>query len=239
MGRASNRPRILLASLPRGLQEALGVMLRSWFTVDLASTVAEALALAAKAPPALAIVDASVGLDALTVLRNLKGVAPRCVLTLFVSKDDVAAPREIAGFGADAVFSRPITLGEVLERIAALLILHRRTDIKRIPRLSRRVCSAIEVISQQYAQAVRLQNVANEAGLSSAQLRRLLRRELGVGFNEFLTAVRVEIAKRLLHATDDKLSAVARQTGFNDASHLSRQFQKYVGHRPGVWRRRR
>ncbi|TMH89125.1 MAG: helix-turn-helix domain-containing protein [Betaproteobacteria bacterium] len=49
--------------------------------------------------------------------------------------------------------------------------------------------------------------------------------------------VRVEIIKRLLAETDDKLDIIAEQLGFCDAPHLSRVFRRICGCPPGEYRR--
>ena len=54
---------------------------------------------------------------------------------------------------------------------------------------------------------------------------------------DYLRHVRIEVAKCLLHSSDEKLDAIAGAVGLNDASHLSRVFSRLVGQRPGGFRR--
>jgi len=82
-----------------------------------------------------------------------------------------------------------------------------------------------------------VQGIARAVGLSSAQLAYLFRRETGMSVKEYATRVRVEIIKRLLAETDDKLDIIAEQLGFCDAPHLSRVFRRICGCPPGEYRR--
>jgi len=84
-----------------------------------------------------------------------------------------------------------------------------------------------------------VQGIARAVGLSSAQLAYLFRREIGMTIKDYATRVRVEIIKRLLADTDDKLDSIAEQLGFCDAAHLSRVFRRICGCPPGEYRRQR
>ena len=55
---------------------------------------------------------------------------------------------------------------------------------------------------------------------------------------EFITRFRVVAACRLLLDASPTLQQIADLTGFEDASHLSHVFNRYVGMRPGEYRRR-
>jgi AraC-like DNA-binding protein len=54
---------------------------------------------------------------------------------------------------------------------------------------------------------------------------------------EYVTRLRIEVAKQLLYDRAQTLERIAEKVGFSDASHLSRVFRRYVGYRPGTFRR--
>src|SRR2546425_656720 len=136
MVESPSQPRVLLISLPLGLQELLAVALGRHSDLVLGSSMADALTHIAKSSPALAIVDFSQELDAITVFRSLRRAAPDCAVALLVSrKEEADSLKQLTGLSADALFNRPVILSEVLRGIEALLALHGGTNIN-LPRLS-------------------------------------------------------------------------------------------------------
>jgi AraC-like DNA-binding protein len=75
-------------------------------------------------------------------------------------------------------------------------------------------------------------------GVSAGHLAHLFPAELCMTVKEVVTKVRIEVAKQLLYDRSDTLEHIAEQVGFSDASHLSRVFLQFAGHRPGNYRHR-
>ena len=59
----------------------------------------------------------------------------------------------------------------------------------------------------------------------------------GIGFTEYVIRMRIDRAVLLLRTTDDKITAVAQQCGFNNIGHFNEIFRKYTGMRPSDFRR--
>ena len=57
-------------------------------------------------------------------------------------------------------------------------------------------------------------------------------REVGIGFNEYITGLRVEQAKKLLEQTNKKVSDIALQCGFRSSSYFIVVFRKQTGMSP-------
>ena len=57
-------------------------------------------------------------------------------------------------------------------------------------------------------------------------------REVGIGFNEYITGLRVEQAKELLEQTNKKVSDIAVQCGFRSSSYFIVVFRKQTGMSP-------
>ena len=57
-------------------------------------------------------------------------------------------------------------------------------------------------------------------------------REVGIGFNEYITGLRVEKAKELLEQTNKKVSDIAVQCGFRSSSYFIVVFRKQTGMSP-------
>ena len=61
-------------------------------------------------------------------------------------------------------------------------------------------------------------------------------RQMGMGFNEYVTGQRIELAKQLLSATNKKINQIAAECGFRSASYFIVVFRKQVGISPGEFR---
>ncbi|MDB5526492.1 MAG: nphR [Rhizobium sp.] len=97
----------------------------------------------------------------------------------------------------------------------------------------------LELIKQKIIERLRepdldVGTIARSQGVSPRYLQRLFATE-GLTFSEFLLANRLEMALRLLRATDPRtttISAVAYDAGFNDLSHFNRGFRRRFGMTP-------
>jgi AraC-like DNA-binding protein len=93
----------------------------------------------------------------------------------------------------------------------------------------RRAC---ELLGDDLAGNVTLEQLAAAAGVSRHRLTRLFRAAYGMPPHRFQLAQRIRVARRLLErgvAAGD----VAQQTGFFDQSHLHRHFRRTLGMTPG------
>lgn len=97
--------------------------------------------------------------------------------------------------------------------------------------------SALAFVSKNMSRPFGLAQVADHAGVSLERLNAVARRELGRSMLGEILRQRICEAKRLLTKTDLKLSAIARETGFCNASYFCKMFRQYVGVSPHGWRR--
>lgn len=78
--------------------------------------------------------------------------------------------------------------------------------------------------------------VAEKAGVSLDRLNRIVQREFGRSMLEEISRQRISAAKRLLSESDLKISAIARETGFCNASYFCKTFREAEGVSPHGWR---
>ena len=65
----------------------------------------------------------------------------------------------------------------------------------------------------------------------------LFREKLGVTFVEYVTGVRMEMAKNYLLHTRMPIAAIAEKLGYDDAGYFGKVFRKYTGVTPKTFRR--
>jgi len=81
-----------------------------------------------------------------------------------------------------------------------------------------------------------LKSVCREAGMSERTLRRRLRQELGMSWNEYRRRARLLAAAALLSDTALPIGRVAEQVGFESQSALAKAFRSLIGQSPSVFR---
>ena len=237
--KANGAPRILVVGGILSMQAALAVALRNHFVVTTTSTASEGLDRLTGSRPDLVILDSCLpDLKSVTFLRALRAHRPHCQVIILAEGEENNELRELLDLRVDGICPRSDHLDALLGRINTLLGTPRAGPQQPARRgLDRRVGKVIRYMAANNGNPLTVQGMARAVGLSSAQLADLLRRETGMTVMEYATRVRVEIIKRLLAETNDKLDIIAEQLGFCDAAHLSRVFRRVCGCPPGRYRR--
>ncbi|HSC85830.1 MAG TPA: AraC family transcriptional regulator [Polyangiaceae bacterium] len=100
-----------------------------------------------------------------------------------------------------------------------------------------RLESSLQFLKDNFAEQLRLPDVAKKAGFSVPAFSRIFRHATGTSFLAYLRNVRVEHAKMLLRTTNLPTAQIAINCGFQSPHHLIRSFKKVTGHTPGDYRR--
>lgn len=95
---------------------------------------------------------------------------------------------------------------------------------------------ALSCMAERYADALTLESVAQEVGLSTSYFSALFHQVVGVSFREHLCRIRVEESKQLLMNTDHSLTDIALAVGFADQSYFCKVFKRIAGVTPGKYR---
>lgn len=83
-----------------------------------------------------------------------------------------------------------------------------------------------------------LSEVAARAGMSASHLSLLFKEETGLGFVQYVTRKRMELAMRLLRDPLRKATEIAYEVGYGDYSHFNKAFKKYCGLSPQEYKKR-
>ncbi|WP_370584764.1 GlxA family transcriptional regulator [Paracoccus sp. IB05] len=95
------------------------------------------------------------------------------------------------------------------------------------------VFAATRLMEDHIADPLPLEQLARLSGLSSRQLQRQFRRDLGVSVMDHYSAIRLDKADELLRQTRLPLGQVAYSTGYSSQSNFSRAFLRRFGTNPG------
>lgn len=239
-GQSCSRPvqesdrRLLLVGTDLGTMGTLHVAINTRIPVTSAWTVPNASEkIKSRSYAAIVLDDSITPLDALVFLRAVGScVVPSSVVVLAAHHEPWTAS-EFSTAGISAIVPKPYRLNDLMEHLAATV----DRDHHTIGRFNSVISRALDHFRNHFAGPLAFPTVALSIGVSSGHLASLFRTDLDMTPRQFVARVRIEITKHLLRDTDMKIEAIADLVGFNDASHLSRVFKRYVKARPGRFRR--
>ena len=84
-----------------------------------------------------------------------------------------------------------------------------------------------DVVHKHLYTNIKLDELAFLCGLSLSTFNRRFKKLYGTSPNQFLNSKRLEKAQQLIESTDDNLTTIAMDCGFDDLSYFSRLFKKY------------
>ena len=97
---------------------------------------------------------------------------------------------------------------------------------------------AKEYIWGNYNQEISLRKLSGAVKVSPYYLSHLFRKEMGISFLEYLTSVRISIAKNLLKQTAMSIMEICLEVGYQDPSHFAKIFKKKEGLHPTDYRKK-
>lgn len=92
-------------------------------------------------------------------------------------------------------------------------------------------------IQENYMQPLSLEDVSNLVGFNTSYFSTLFKKETGKNFVEYLTEVRMEMAKELLRDTRKSVLEICANVGYSDLKHFTRRFIKHTGIKPTEYRK--
>lgn len=92
-------------------------------------------------------------------------------------------------------------------------------------------------IKKNYAQNITLSSIADTFYINPYYLSNLFKSKTGTNYLQYLTKVRVEVAKDLLETSDLKIYEIAEQIGYGNPKYFSTVFEKHMGMKPSEYKR--
>jgi CheY-like chemotaxis protein len=241
VGRAVRRregEEVLLVSDVTGCLAALHVIVERNVASAISSSSAAALRGYAGGRPRLIIVETPAEPDpAVAIVGRLRERYNASPLLAVTSDETTAKHLRETGLPAWAVLGGPYHLGTLLDWIGTAMPPLGETRVT-LPALRPLVIQAVDRVLGHYAERLLAEDLARATGVSPRQLADTFHECLGMSAKEFITRFRVVAACRHLIDGTATLQQISDVTGFEDASHLSHVFNRYVGLRPGEYRRR-
>ena len=96
--------------------------------------------------------------------------------------------------------------------------------------------TVVKYINSNYASKISLNDVAESVFLNKTYLCQLFKKQLGIGFNEYLENARINKAKELMSTTDDNITQIAIDVGYSSQSYFTKVFKKKTGMSPSYYK---
>lgn len=213
-----------------GRRAALAVLLSLHFEVRTAASPSDVVRLWPPDRPALLIIDAQPGAHVSQSIVDLAGLGSKAHL-IVIGEGEV--PVLDTTSSVRIVHGRPCDYARLLEDTKSLL--RSFGSGRSLAPITPTVSRAIDHIGYVYWETT-AEAIAATVHLSPSRLSKLFRTQLAMGVKQYLTKVRIEVAKSLLRDTGQKVEVVAKRAGFHDSSHLSRVLRRQIGCSPTSYR---
>ena len=161
--------------------------------------------------------------------RTLPGVALRWLQACDAKAGIARTPKTYAAL--DRIASYQSCVAEYLLRMEALAS-------QSLPRnLSPQIAAAVRYLQAHFAEPVTLSDAAAAAGFNPSYFSSVFKRELGVGFSEYLTDLRLVRVRQQLLEGGGTIKEIAQHAGFLDYRHFCKTFKKKTGLSPAEYRK--
>lgn len=107
-------------------------------------------------------------------------------------------------------------------RIQELIHARNRIDIKQIT----------EYVKEHYTEGITLEQAAAAFFISKEYLSKVFKADVGKGFSEYVTSLRMERAKELIVSYKLPIKEVGERLGYADQAHFYKTFKKFYGRTP-------
>jgi AraC-like DNA-binding protein len=99
-----------------------------------------------------------------------------------------------------------------------------------------RMAAAVDHMLAHFAEPLRVEMLAELAGVSAAQFERRMKKIFQLSAGQFVTKARIDEAARQLASSELSIADIALAAGFCDQSALSKQFRQLTGLTPREYR---
>jgi YesN/AraC family two-component response regulator len=91
-------------------------------------------------------------------------------------------------------------------------------------------------IQQNYARAFSLKELSDSIGVSRSYLSRIFKLDTGISLWDYLNRLRIQKAKELLLLSNQSITAIAAEVGYEDVGYFARVFRQITGSSPRAFK---
>ena len=178
--------------------------------------------------------DRETCLQMLQFFKSVKPSIPAVVLAAQGSEDFTG---EVFRYGAQDYFPKPLRLDEFAIRIQAILALQEASERDEPKTPIEELRRGVRYIQESHHTALKLPQVAREAGMSVSSFARKFKKQMGMTFTDYVNRLRITQAATMLIKEDLSMSDIAFACGYNNQFHFTRMFKRIMKTSPTSYRR--
>lgn len=110
-------------------------------------------------------------------------------------------------------------------------------QIKEDNSISHDIEDALRYIAQNYSLPISLEDIAGKTNLTPTYLSRKFKKVTGTTFKEYVNYIRIRQASQMLLTTDDSVTKIALNCGFNSSNYFKDCFRRINGVSPRAFRK--
>ena len=92
-------------------------------------------------------------------------------------------------------------------------------------------------VEEHFGEPLTLEELSQVVDLSPTYLSTIFKKDTGMTFLEYLSKVRMDMAKKLLKETNDTVADICGKVGYSDVRYFTKTFTKYAGLKPKEYRK--
>nr|WP_213087411.1 response regulator [Streptococcus pacificus] len=180
-------------------------------------------------------------MNGIQLAQLIKENSPQTHIVFLTGYDDFDYALSALKLGADDYLLKPFSKEDVLQILHQIIPkieeAKKKTQLESLMEQSPQ--SEIEQLIQDQLSDVNLslKTLANQLSFSPNYLSVLIKKDLGMSFQDYLIQERLKKAKRLLLTTHLKIYEIAEQVGFEDMNYFSQRFKQVVGVTPSQFKK--
>ena len=180
-------------------------------------------------------------LNGLDLAQLVREKAPSCHIIFLTGYDDFEFAQKAIRLGADDYLLKPFSkadIEEMLEKVKNKLDEEgKKAQVETLVDQGDSTELEEAIHSRLADSQLTLKDLALQLGFSPSYLSVLIKKTLGLPFQEYLIQERMKKAKLLLLTTDLKIYEIADQVGFEDMNYFSQRFKQVVGVTPRQYKK--
>jgi AraC-like DNA-binding protein len=196
----------------------------------------EALRMIDEATPDLVLLDLMMpNVDGFQVLEHLRGNVRTALIPVIIITGKILSYEDVKRLDAPKVILQPKGVFSDLESAAEIQRVLTASGTLPQP-TAMLVKQALAYIQQNYTRSFSLEELSETIGVSKSYLSRIFKIDMGISLWDYLNRFRIQKAKELLLLSDESISAIATEVGYEDISYFSRVFREIVECSPRAYR---
>ena len=124
-----------------------------------------------------------------------------------------------------------------INEIVMLLLTDSALPEKAVAASKKRITEILTYVRENLSEPITVEAIAGVFHLNHDYFSRSFIKETGKSFHEYLTCLRIDLAKKILKTNECDIQIVAQTCGFSSASHFVQVFKKVTGYTPAKYRR--